>query len=74
MSSLWVPYVSLISMGFEHYIENFFFISCSLMYGTEGSIAKFLFLNILPVTLGNIIGITAIIAFTYTALFFTKEE
>ena len=44
------------------------------MYGTEGSIAKFLFLNILPVTLGNIIGITAIIAFTYTALFFTKEE
>lgn len=64
----------LLTMGFEHYIENFFMIACSLMYGIDGSIAKFLFLNILPVTLGNIIGVAGIICLTYTVLFYSKEE
>ena len=44
------------------------------MYGIDGSIAKFLFLNIVPVSLGNIIGITGIIALTYSLMFFNKEE
>ena len=74
MSSLWLPYLTIISVGFEHYIENFFLIGCSFMYGIDGSVAKFLFINILPVTLGNIIGIVGIIAVTYSVMFFSKEQ
>ena len=69
-----MPYLCFLCIGFEHYLENFFLIGCSLMYGIDGSIAKFLFVNIIGVGLGNIIGICGVISVVFSEMFFTKEE
>jgi len=43
-------------MGFEHSVANMFFIPTAIFYGAEISWSTFLVDNLLPATLGNIVG------------------
>ena len=43
-------------MGAEHSIANMFMIPLGMALGSTASASGFLFSNLLPVTLGNIIG------------------
>ncbi len=61
--ALWLPVMLFIICGFEHCVANMYFIPAGLMaapfYGVSGdglSIFGFLVTNLIPVTIGNIIG------------------
>ncbi|MFO7918203.1 MAG: formate/nitrite transporter family protein [Anaerolineae bacterium] len=53
---LWLPVVAFVVLGFEHGIANVFFIPLGMINGAAVGVFRFLFGNLLPVTLGNVIG------------------
>jgi len=53
---LFLPVFAFVTSGFEHSVANMFFIPTSLFIGIESSWGKFLYKNLLPVSLGNILG------------------
>lgn len=54
--AIWFPIMAFVAMGFEHCIANMFFIPTAIFYGANITWAEFLFQNLIPVTIGNIIG------------------
>ncbi len=53
---IWFPVMAFVAMGFEHSVANMFFIPVGMMYGASVTWGQFLLGNLLPVTIGNIIG------------------
>lgn len=79
--NLYMPVVVFVLCGFEHCVANMFYISvglfCALEYGMsfEGlSISRFLLHNMIPVTVGNIIGGAIIISGGFWYAYIKKEE
>ncbi len=54
--AVWFPIMAFVGLGFEHSVANMFFIPTGMFYGAEVGIGRFLVRNLLPVTLGNIVG------------------
>jgi formate/nitrite transporter FocA (FNT family) len=48
--------MAFVAIGFEHSIANMFFIPSGIMYGANVTWAQFFTVNLIPVTLGNIVG------------------
>ena len=53
---IWFPIMAFVALGFEHSIANMFFIPLGIFYGAPISWYEFFIINLIPVTLGNIIG------------------
>jgi formate/nitrite transporter len=53
---LWFPVMTFVAVGFEHSVANMFFIPLGILNGADISLGQFLWNNLLPVTIGNIIG------------------
>jgi formate/nitrite transporter len=53
---IWFPIMAFVALGFEHSVANMFFIPLGMFNGASVSIGQYLFGNLLPVTIGNIIG------------------
>lgn len=53
---LWWPVMCFVAIGFEHCIANMFFIPLGILEGAPVSWGQFLYSNLLPSTLGNIVG------------------
>lgn len=53
---IWVSIMAFVTMGFEHSIANMFFIPTGIIAGATITWQHFLLNNLLPVTLGNIVG------------------
>lgn len=53
---IWFPIMAFVTLGLEHSIANMFFIPLGMFNGANVSIGQFLWNNLLPATLGNIIG------------------
>ncbi|MDE6196386.1 MAG: formate/nitrite transporter family protein [Muribaculaceae bacterium] len=51
-----VPVMAFVALGFEHCVANMFFLPLAMMQGADISIAQMLMSNILPATVGNIVG------------------
>ena len=58
--------MAFVTLGFEHCVANMFFIPCAMMYGANISVMEFTFQNLLPVTLGNLVGAQLIMGIFYT--------
>ena len=56
MTAVWFPISAFIALGLEHSVANMFLIPLGMLRGAEVTIADFLMKNLLPVTLGNIVG------------------
>lgn len=56
MMGLWWPIMAFVVMGMEHSIANMYYIPAGMLYGAEVSVSQLLLSNLLPVTLGNILG------------------
>mmetsp|Transcript_39258 Transcript_39258/g.98794 ORF Transcript_39258/g.98794 Transcript_39258/m.98794 type:complete len:379 (+) Transcript_39258:96-1232(+) len=56
------PISAFVTLGFEHCVANMFIIPQGMLAGADISVSQFLFSNIFPVTLGNIIGATVFVA------------
>jgi len=68
----YVPIMAFVASGFEHSIANMYFIPTGLLLAsrTDGVVPplswnNFFFANLLPVTLGNILGGVIFVAFAY---------
>ncbi len=53
---IWFPIMAFVALGFEHSVANMFFIPLGMFNGADVSIWQFLWNNLLPATIGNIIG------------------
>ena len=62
---LWFPVVAFAASGFEHSVANMFFIPLGMANGAQVTISQFLFSNLLPVTLGNILGGAVLVGAAY---------
>lgn len=77
MVAIWFPICAFVTMGLEHSVANMFFIPLGMMAGAKVSISDFLLKNILPVTLGNIVGAVLFVMAPYGTSFgtwFKKKE
>merc|ERR1711998_509905 len=54
--AIWLPISAFVALGLEHTVANMFLIPCGMMHGANVTIADLLLRNLLPVTLGNIVG------------------
>lgn len=53
---IWFPIMAFVAMGFEHSVANMFFIPTAIFYGADVTWSSFILDNLIPVTLGNIVG------------------
>jgi len=56
IAAMWLPIMTFFALGFEHSVVNMFVIPSGMMLGAPISIAQALLWNLLPVTIGNILG------------------
>ena len=54
--AIWFPVMAFVVMGFEHSVANMYFIPTAIFHGADISWSSFIFNNLIPATLGNIVG------------------
>lgn len=52
----WIPVAAFVLLGFEHCIANMFFIPAGMYAGADLTVADMFTANLIPATLGNIVG------------------
>ena len=63
---IWFPIMAFVCIGFEHSVANMFFIPLGMFLGAEGvNWGTILINNLIPVTIGNIIGGAVFVACIY---------
>lgn len=53
---IWWPVMTFVALGFEHSIANMFFIPLAMFEGADITWSVFIIKNLIPATIGNIIG------------------
>ena len=71
---IWVPVMMFVTMGYEHSIANMFFIPAAIYTGAGISWGDFVVANLLPSTLGNIIGGMLLVGCVYYYLFLKQGK
>lgn len=72
-----LPITAFVAAGFEHSIANMYFIPMGmLLEGGAGQITwtGFLWHNLLPVTIGNVVGGSLMVGFTYWFIYLRKSR
>ncbi len=69
IAGIWFPIMTFVAIGFEHSVANMFFIPAGIFYGAAVSWADFFLVNLLPVTLGNIVGGAMFVGLVYWFLY-----
>ncbi len=69
----WMPVAAFVALGWEHCIANMFFIPAGMATGADVSVVQMLCDNLVPATLGNIVGGALLVGCTYTLLFKPKR-
>jgi len=54
--AVWFPISAFVALGLDHSIANMFLIPLGILRGADITLAQFITANLIPVTLGNIIG------------------
>jgi formate/nitrite transporter FocA (FNT family) len=53
---IWPPIAAFVAIGLEHSVANMFLIPLGIALGADLTFSQFIFQNLIPVTLGNIVG------------------
>jgi formate/nitrite transporter len=56
IAAAWMPILVFFAQGFEHTVVNMFIIPAGMMLGAKVSVMSWIVWNLLPVTLGNLVG------------------
>lgn len=67
------PITAFVALGFEHSIANLYLLPAGMLAGAEGSLAAFLG-NLVPVTLGNIVGGAGGVAGIYWLIYLRRSR
>jgi len=70
--AIWFPIMLFVLSGFEHSVANMFFIPLGMFVGADITWAQVWINNLIPVTIGNIIGGAIFIPFFYSSIYGTK--
>ncbi|MBP2144114.1 formate/nitrite transporter [Methanococcus voltae] len=62
---IWFPIMAFVATGFEHCVANMYFIPAGMMLGAGVTVADWWIWNIIPVTIGNIIGAVIFVSMVY---------
>ena len=69
---IWIPIMIFVTLGFEHSIANMFFIPAAIYMGSSITWSDFLLNNLLPATIGNMIGGIVFVACAYWYVYMRK--
>jgi len=61
----WLPVMAFVALGYEHSIANMFFIPLGMMEGAGIGIWQAIWCNLIPATIGNIIGGALLVGAAY---------
>ena len=73
MIACWLPVMAFVVLGYEHCIANMFFIPLGMMQGADVSISAFAIDNLIPATLGNIVGGAIFVGMPHAMLYLKKR-
>lgn len=71
--AIWFPIMLFVLSGFEHSIANMFFIPLGMFLGADITWTQIWMNNLIPVTIGNIIGGALFIPFFYNYIYGSKK-
>ncbi len=74
MFGCWLPVMAFVALGYEHSIANMFFIPCGMLEGAEVTPLQMVTANLIPATLGNIIGGALFVGCVHTYLHLKKQK
>ena len=67
--AIWFPASAIMALGLDLSVVNMFLIPLGIMRGAKITYATYLFNNLLPVTLGNIVGGAGAVGLGYSAVY-----
>jgi len=67
------PITAFVALGFEHSIANMYLIPVGILAGADVSISQFV-ANLVPVTLGNIVGGSVLVALVYWLIYVRQSQ
>ena len=80
IAGLWTPILLFIACGYEHCVANMFYIPCGLFSSYEYHLSRpnlnwgrYFYKNLIPVTLGNIVGGSILVGFGYWYIYLTPD-
>ena len=66
---IWFPVMAFVAIGYEHSVANMFFIPTAIFYGSPVTWGEFIINNLIPATIGNIIGGSLLVGGAYWYIF-----
>ena len=66
---IWIPVMLFVTLGYEHSIANMFFIPAAIYSGADITWGSFLIQNLIPSTLGNLVGGAGLVGCVYGYLY-----
>jgi formate/nitrite transporter len=66
---IWFPIMAFVACGFEHSVANMYIVPSGIMLGAGVTWSQFIKWNLLPVTLGNIVGGLVFVGAAYSFCF-----
>lgn len=73
MIAIWFPVMAFVTIGFEHSIANMFVIPAAIFNGADITWGHFITSNLIPATLGNIVGGVLFVGMAYSYVFPAKK-
>lgn len=70
---IWFPIMGFVAMGFEHCVANMFFIPVAIFHGADITWVDFIVKNLIPATLGNIVGGALFVGTSYWYVYDKKK-
>lgn len=70
----WLPVMAFVALGYEHSIANMFFIPLGMMEGADISVATAITANLIPATIGNILGGALLVGAVNAYIHFTPTD
>ena len=68
------PIAAFVALGFEHCIANMYLIPVGMLIGAEGVTIGGFIANLIPVTLGNIVGGSVFVALVYWVIYLREAK
>ena len=68
-AAVWFPVCGFAATGLDHSVANMFLIPFGMLQGADISVGDFVFKNLIPATLGNIVGGALCVAGVYKAAY-----